>query len=73
MFTMNVKVFFHNDAMLRQITESVRISHVKEEEPINTRAESNYLPIHSRYQSRTTEVKVNQFMPSLVVKQINVC
>ena len=28
---------FHNDAMLRQITESIRISHVKEDELIVTR------------------------------------
>ena len=35
-----------NDAMLRRITESVRISHVKEDELIITKAECNI------YQSR---------------------
>ena len=45
LFTMNVTGFYRNDAMLRQISESVRISHVKEDELIITKAEWNYLPI----------------------------
>ena len=32
LFTMNVTGIFHNDAMIRQLTESVRISQVKEDE-----------------------------------------
>ena len=32
-------VFFYDDAMLRQITESVRISHFKENELIITKTE----------------------------------
>ena len=45
LFNMDVTGVFRNDAMLRQITKSVRISHVKEDELIITKVEWNYLPI----------------------------
>ena len=45
LFNMDVTGFFRNDAMLRQITESFRISHVKEDELIITKVEWNYLAI----------------------------
>ena len=43
LFTMNVTGVFHNDAMIRQLTEFVRISQVKEDELqlINIKAEWN--------------------------------
>lgn len=54
MFAMNVNVtVLLNDAMLKQITESVRISYVKEDELIITKAECNYLPI-----SRTIATRI---------------
>jgi len=45
LFTMNITWIFYNDAMLRQITESVRIGQVKENKLINTKAKWNYFPI----------------------------
>ena len=44
-FTMNVTGTFHNDAMLRQITESVRINQVGEGQLINTKGEWSYFRI----------------------------
>ena len=41
-FTMNVTGMFQNDAMLRQITESVRINQVNEGQLINTNGEWSY-------------------------------
>ena len=45
LFTMNITWIFYNDAMLRQITESVRIGLVKENKLINTKAKWNYFLI----------------------------
>ena len=50
-FTMNVTGMFHDDAMLRQITESVRINKVEEGQLINTKGEWSYFRI-SRVLSR---------------------
>ena len=44
-FTMNVTGRFRNDAMLRQITESVRIHQVNEGQLINTKGEWSYFRI----------------------------
>ena len=44
-FTMNVTGTFHNNAMLRQIMESVRISQVEEGHLINTKGEWSYFRI----------------------------
>ena len=44
-FTMNVTGTFQNDAMLRQITESVRINQVQEGQLINTKDEWSYFRI----------------------------
>lgn len=42
---MNLTGVFRNDAILRQTTKCVRVSHVKEDELIITKAEWNYLPV----------------------------
>ena len=42
LFTMNVTGIFHDDVTLRQITESIRISQVKEDKLVNIKAEWNY-------------------------------
>ena len=42
---MNVTGAFHNDAMLRQITEAVMISKVTETDLINSKSEWNYAHI----------------------------
>ena len=52
LFNMDVTGVFRNDAMLREITESVRISHVKEDELIITKAEWNYLPFPGAIMTR---------------------
>ena len=52
LFNMDVTGVFRNDARLRQITKSVRISHVKEDELIITKAEWNYLPIPGAIMTR---------------------
>ena len=44
-FVMNVTGTFHNDAMLRQITESVLISKTKEDNLVNSKSEWNYVRI----------------------------
>ena len=44
-FTMNVTGTFHDDAMLRQITESVRINRVGEGQLINTKGKWSYFRI----------------------------
>ncbi|KAL9977958.1 hypothetical protein ACROYT_G015427 [Oculina patagonica] len=44
-FTMNVTGTFQNDAMLRQITESVMINQTKEDQLINTKEEWAYFRI----------------------------
>ena len=44
-FTMNVMGTFQNDAMLRQITESVQINQVQEGQLINTKDEWSYFRI----------------------------
>ena len=44
-FVMNVTGIFHEDAMLRQITESVLINKVEEGKLINSKSEWNYVSI----------------------------
>ena len=52
-FTMNVTGVFQNDAMLRQITESVRINQVNEGQLINTKGEWNYFRIQRAVVTQT--------------------
>ena len=52
LFNMYVTGVLRNVTMLRQITESVRISHVKEDEVIITKAKWNYLPIPGAIMTR---------------------
>ena len=44
-FTMNVTRIFQNDAMLRQITESVKINQVNAGQLINAKSEWSYFRI----------------------------
>ena len=44
-FVMNVMGVFHDDAMLRQITESVLINKVEEGKLINSKSEWNYVNV----------------------------
>ena len=44
-FVMNVTGIFHDDAMLRQITEAVLISKVQRGELMNYKSELNYASI----------------------------
>ena len=44
-FTMNVTGMFQSDAMLRQISESIQINKVQQDQLINTRSEWSYFRI----------------------------
>ena len=44
-FTMNVMGMFQSDAMLRQISESIQINKVQQDQLINTKSEWSYLRI----------------------------
>ena len=60
-FTMNVTGTFHNDAMLRQITESVRINQVGEGQLISTKGEWSYFRSQGQL-SRYHEMKLQTFL-----------
>ena len=62
-FTMNVTGTFHNDAMLRQITESVQINQVGEGQLINTKGEWSYfwIPQTVVTQSRNEATNISSY------------